>query len=348
MSLQVLIDWINSELEEDRIIVKDLEEDCYDGQVLQKLFGTKQPFGALTYHPTYSSTSPWAFQQSLLQSLLLFLGPLRSWCSQQKSCQAENWTWPRWRSRRSAKSRSCRQFWRPWMSCCAPTAGLSSGVWTVSVKSTLNTGAHPWIFQCISTLSMATWWRFLITRSDLPPQLSIQRTWWPSFICWLLWRCTSRPLLGFLSTCPCRWWLSRQGNFYRSITRSRMIFSNNIALFLYCLSLRSKFQSHWRSVMRLSVFFWAETRGHPADGHCDERADQHHRVRATSQCQDFPVLLERLQTLTCLFLSSLEQWWEDSVSQSQSKTKAFKASVYSVSQLLRSGFRHIFVNVTVA
>ncbi|KAF3855088.1 hypothetical protein F7725_023143 [Dissostichus mawsoni] len=36
--LKVLIDWINSELEEDRIIVKDLEEDCYDGQVLQKLF----------------------------------------------------------------------------------------------------------------------------------------------------------------------------------------------------------------------------------------------------------------------------------------------------------------------
>uniref|UniRef100_A0A673IW16 Beta-parvin-like n=1 Tax=Sinocyclocheilus rhinocerous TaxID=307959 RepID=A0A673IW16_9TELE len=35
---KVLIDWINSELEEDRIIVKDLEEDLYDGQVLQKLF----------------------------------------------------------------------------------------------------------------------------------------------------------------------------------------------------------------------------------------------------------------------------------------------------------------------
>uniref|UniRef100_A0A8C0YM83 Parvin, beta n=1 Tax=Cyprinus carpio carpio TaxID=630221 RepID=A0A8C0YM83_CYPCA len=34
---KVLIDWINSELEEDRIIVKDLEEDLYDGQVLQKL-----------------------------------------------------------------------------------------------------------------------------------------------------------------------------------------------------------------------------------------------------------------------------------------------------------------------
>ncbi|XP_048863324.1 beta-parvin isoform X1 [Brienomyrus brachyistius] len=35
---RVLIDWINNELEEERIIVKDLEEDLYDGQVLQKLF----------------------------------------------------------------------------------------------------------------------------------------------------------------------------------------------------------------------------------------------------------------------------------------------------------------------
>ena len=38
---QVLIDWINNELEEERIIVKDLEEDLYDGQVLQKLFGKR-------------------------------------------------------------------------------------------------------------------------------------------------------------------------------------------------------------------------------------------------------------------------------------------------------------------
>ncbi|KPP65879.1 hypothetical protein Z043_115671 [Scleropages formosus] len=34
-----LIDWINDELEDERIIVKNLEEDLYDGQVLQKLFG---------------------------------------------------------------------------------------------------------------------------------------------------------------------------------------------------------------------------------------------------------------------------------------------------------------------
>lgn len=42
--VQVLIDWINSELEEERIIVKDLEDDCYDGQVLQKLFGEESLF----------------------------------------------------------------------------------------------------------------------------------------------------------------------------------------------------------------------------------------------------------------------------------------------------------------
>ncbi|NXU65895.1 PARVB protein, partial [Horornis vulcanius] len=35
--LQVLIDWINDVLVEERIIVKQLEEDLYDGQVLQKL-----------------------------------------------------------------------------------------------------------------------------------------------------------------------------------------------------------------------------------------------------------------------------------------------------------------------
>uniref|UniRef100_A0A673UCL7 Parvin beta n=1 Tax=Suricata suricatta TaxID=37032 RepID=A0A673UCL7_SURSU len=34
---QVLIDWINDVLAEERIIVKQLEEDLYDGQVLQKL-----------------------------------------------------------------------------------------------------------------------------------------------------------------------------------------------------------------------------------------------------------------------------------------------------------------------
>jgi len=38
--LQVLIDWINDELADFRIIVKDLEEDLFDGQILQKLIGT--------------------------------------------------------------------------------------------------------------------------------------------------------------------------------------------------------------------------------------------------------------------------------------------------------------------
>jgi parvin len=35
----VLIDWINDELAEHRIIVQNLDEDMYDGQVLQKLLG---------------------------------------------------------------------------------------------------------------------------------------------------------------------------------------------------------------------------------------------------------------------------------------------------------------------
>ncbi|EHH23093.1 Calponin-like integrin-linked kinase-binding protein [Macaca mulatta] len=39
--MKVLIDWINDVLVGERIIVKDLAEDLYDGQVLQKLFGNK-------------------------------------------------------------------------------------------------------------------------------------------------------------------------------------------------------------------------------------------------------------------------------------------------------------------
>lgn len=42
LTLQVLIDWINDVLVGERIIVKDLAEDLYDGQVLQKLFGKRR------------------------------------------------------------------------------------------------------------------------------------------------------------------------------------------------------------------------------------------------------------------------------------------------------------------
>ena len=37
---KTLTDWINEELETERIIVKDLRDDLFDGQVLQKLFET--------------------------------------------------------------------------------------------------------------------------------------------------------------------------------------------------------------------------------------------------------------------------------------------------------------------
>ena len=35
----VLFEWINDELAEHRIIVQNVDEDLYDGQVLQKLLG---------------------------------------------------------------------------------------------------------------------------------------------------------------------------------------------------------------------------------------------------------------------------------------------------------------------
>ena len=35
----VLIEWINDELAAQRIIVKFIDEDLYDGQILQKLLG---------------------------------------------------------------------------------------------------------------------------------------------------------------------------------------------------------------------------------------------------------------------------------------------------------------------
>lgn len=35
----VLVEWINDELAEHRIIVQNVDEDLYDGQVLQKLLG---------------------------------------------------------------------------------------------------------------------------------------------------------------------------------------------------------------------------------------------------------------------------------------------------------------------
>ena len=37
--MQILLEWINDELADHRIIVKDIEEDLFDGQILQNLLG---------------------------------------------------------------------------------------------------------------------------------------------------------------------------------------------------------------------------------------------------------------------------------------------------------------------
>jgi hypothetical protein len=37
--IKLLIDWMNQELADKRVIIKDLQEDLYDGQIIQLLFG---------------------------------------------------------------------------------------------------------------------------------------------------------------------------------------------------------------------------------------------------------------------------------------------------------------------
>jgi parvin len=37
--IKILVDWMNQELAEKRVIIKDLQEDLYDGQIIQLLFG---------------------------------------------------------------------------------------------------------------------------------------------------------------------------------------------------------------------------------------------------------------------------------------------------------------------
>lgn len=74
---------------------------------------------------------------------------------------------------------------------------VECGLWVLGPQAH-KTAAHDWIFPFLSALNLAA-----------APQPSIQRTWWPSSICWWIWRCTSRPPSGCLSTCLCRWWSSK-------------------------------------------------------------------------------------------------------------------------------------------
>ncbi|TRY97058.1 hypothetical protein DNTS_001463 [Danionella cerebrum] len=78
---KVLIDWINSELEEERIIVKDLEEDLYDGQVLQKLFEKLSGCKLNVAEVTQSEIGQKQKLQTLLESVNATLRPLH-WSSE--------------------------------------------------------------------------------------------------------------------------------------------------------------------------------------------------------------------------------------------------------------------------
>ncbi|CAH8455484.1 unnamed protein product [Dicrocoelium dendriticum] len=52
--IRILIEWINMELAEERILVRDIEADLYDGQVLQKLI--EKLMGIRINHPEVSQT----------------------------------------------------------------------------------------------------------------------------------------------------------------------------------------------------------------------------------------------------------------------------------------------------
>ncbi|XP_051546257.1 beta-parvin isoform X2 [Myxocyprinus asiaticus] len=74
---KVLIDWINSELEEERIIVKDLEEDLYDGQVLQKLLEKLSGHKLNVAEVTQSEIGQKQKLQTVLEAVNEVLGPLK-------------------------------------------------------------------------------------------------------------------------------------------------------------------------------------------------------------------------------------------------------------------------------
>lgn len=137
----MLIDWINDVLVGERIIVKDLAEDLYDGQVLQKLFGE-------TLNRTRQVNETWmrcAPQAPEMISPLLRLRlhdyivcVLTSECvgvAFQKSWRVRSWTWQRWPSRRSPRNRSCRRFWNASTTRSNSPPGAFAGMSTVRMAS---------------------------------------------------------------------------------------------------------------------------------------------------------------------------------------------------------------------
>ena len=64
----MLLDWINDELAENRIIVQNLEEDLFDGQILQKLIGNQKAF----YMMENITTHGLCFNKAVLPCFPLF------------------------------------------------------------------------------------------------------------------------------------------------------------------------------------------------------------------------------------------------------------------------------------
>lgn len=85
----MLIDWINDVLVGERIIVKDLAEDLYDGQVLQKLFGKTlnrllgSNWDIKAYLACGTPVLVWTSQLVCVHHLLSGKFPLQQWHSEQ-------------------------------------------------------------------------------------------------------------------------------------------------------------------------------------------------------------------------------------------------------------------------
>lgn len=118
---QVLIDWINDVLVGERIIVKDLAEDLYDGQVLQKLFGKKPTLVQHSKKPSYFHLSVRCEWKSVI--LLLFVQ--RNW--KERSLMSL-----RLHSPRLPRSRSFRLSWKRSMTHSKCPPGTSNGTLTVN------------------------------------------------------------------------------------------------------------------------------------------------------------------------------------------------------------------------
>lgn len=236
--IAVLVDWINDELAEHRIIVQNVDEDLYDGQVLQKLLGNVR------------------LKKKSKHRRPQFIGSL--YCSQ-RSWLAKNWTSPKWLSLRRTKSTNWESFWATpieWVLYCKTARQISY----------CQTANNPTIF-------LRSWvW------PGCPQPAGVwractRRTWYPSCTCSSRWLANSELPSGSLRMWSSTWWSSRNGtessatgSFLRRSLRPTTTWGSAASAMpstLYSTTLRtnSRWHSdHWISILNFNfkfVVYWS-------------------------------------------------------------------------------------------